>query len=170
MPSLEKLCPLRKVPMGLMPDLQGDDFYGLATLGTSVWSLAEVTSHCLCLLLPGRPLQSPDVGHRVQSGARPGPGRAGGQGSGLILPPPWRQTAASWLQPSSLGRLASPGLALPASPSPSCPAPLSRPARTSVCSWGAWLRPWPAPKRTSPQRPGPSAAGLPCPVRVRRGT
>ena len=80
------------------------------------------------------------------SGARPGLGGAGGQGSGLVPPPPWRQAAGSWLCPSSWGgRPASPGLTLR-----QLLLLLSRPGH--LCAPGECVsQPQSTPERISPQ-------------------
>lgn len=126
LPSLEKLCVPWKVPVVLE-----------ATPGhTGNLHREPDRNHTISLVCfhLGTLLEAHMGSTQAESGARPGLGGAGGQGSGLVPPLPWRQAAGFWLCPSSWGgRPASPGLTLPPAP----PSPPS--ARTSVCSWGMWL-------------------------------
>lgn len=98
----------------------------------SCWSLTRNHTQFPCLFLSGFPLWSPDVVHPLgpeRSQADLGEGGWGGQGSGLVPPPPWRQAAGLLAVPQLLREPGQPCLFL------SCQLPTSPPsAGTSVCS------------------------------------
>ena len=133
-PSLGPTCPLER-PLGSWgPSVCGDNFADGPE--TSIWSWAEITPSSLCLLLPERPPQSPDV---VSPG--PGwseawlPGGTGSQGLGLTPPPPWRQAAGLLAAPQALREAGQPRAPPPQPPSP--------PPPEHLCSWERGSQPHP---------------------------